>query len=92
MTNNIREIRFRQGISQKDLAKKADMCQSVLCAIETGRLKPGRNDMQRVSDALTMNVSEIFPGEKMELKKDSAECLPAPAESTAESMGDTHGF
>ena len=93
MYNKIREIRTRQGISQKALARKANICQSLLCAIETERVKPGVNDMRRISRALKTDITHVFPTVLSE-KKDSAESLTAPAESSDHSTngGDsTHG-
>ena len=37
---NIKRRREELGISQKELAKKADISQSMLCDIEKGRCKP----------------------------------------------------
>ena len=94
LRNRIREIRFRQGMSQKDLARRADICQSILCSIEKERVKPGVNDIRRISRALKTDVKNVFPEALSEIKKDSAESLAAPAESANQSTngGDpTHG-
>ena len=54
---NIKEKRERLGISQKELAEKADISQSFLCDIEQGRSKPSIDTALKIAEAL--NVADI---------------------------------
>lgn len=85
VTNKIREIRNRLGLSQKALAQKADICQSMLCAIETGRLKPGQSAMRRIAKALRISIHDVFMESDMGNKRDCTESLAAPVQSADES-------
>ena len=54
---NIKERREQLGISQKELAEKADISQSFLCDIEQGRSKPSIDTAIKISQVL--NVADI---------------------------------
>ena len=51
---NIKERREQLGISQKELAEKADISQSFLCDIAQGRRKPSIDVAAKIADALKM--------------------------------------
>ena len=54
---NIKEKREQLGISQKELAEKADISQSFLCDIEQGRSKPSIDTAIKIAQVL--NVTDI---------------------------------
>ena len=54
---NIKEKRERLGISQKELAEKAEIAQSFLCDIEQGRSKPSIDTAIKIAQVL--NVADI---------------------------------
>ena len=54
---NIKEKREQLGISQKELAEKAEISQSFLCDIEQGRNKPGIDTAIKIAQVL--NVVDI---------------------------------
>ena len=54
---NIKEKRKRLGISQKELAEKAEISQSFLCDIEQGRSKPSIDTAIKIAQVL--NVADI---------------------------------
>ena len=54
---NIKERREQLGISQKELAKKAEISQSFLCDIEQGRSKPSIDTAIKIAQVL--NVADI---------------------------------
>ena len=54
---NIKEKRERLGISQKELAEKAEISQSFLCDIEQGRSKPSTDTAIKIAQVL--NVADI---------------------------------
>ena len=60
---NIKERREQLGISQKELAEKADISQSFLCDIEQGRSKPSIDTAVKLADALTISDIKFFEGE-----------------------------
>ena len=54
---NIKEKRERLGISQKELAEKAEISQSFLCDIEQCRSKPSIDTAIKIAQVL--NVADI---------------------------------
>ena len=60
---NIRERREQLGISQKELAEKADISQSFLCDIEQGRSKPSIDTAVKLADALGISDIKFFEAE-----------------------------
>lgn len=55
----LNEIRERQGLSQRALAKKAKMSQTYLCNVETGKADPSLSTLTRLAKALGVTVSEL---------------------------------
>ena len=60
---NIKEKREQLGISQKELAEKADISQSFLCDIEQGRSKPSIDTAVKLADALSISDIKFFETE-----------------------------
>ena len=57
---NIKERREQLGISQKELAEKADISQSFLCDIEQGRSKPSIDTALKIAEALGIEDIKFF--------------------------------
>ena len=62
-TVNIKERREQLGVSQKELAEKADISQSFLCDIEQGRSKPSIDTAVKLADALGISDIKFFETE-----------------------------
>lgn len=60
---NIKEKREQLGISQKELAEKADISQSFLCDIEQGRSKPSIDTALKIAEALNIDDIKFFETE-----------------------------
>ena len=59
--NRLREIRLKQGLTQRELAEKSHTPQSLISAIERGDLKPWSAVAHRIARVLGISVSDIFP-------------------------------
>lgn len=60
---NIKERREQLGISQKELAERADISQSFLCDIEQGRCKPSIDTAVRLAKELDITDIKFFEAE-----------------------------
>jgi transcriptional regulator with XRE-family HTH domain len=61
---NIRRIRIRKGLSQKELAEKAGMSNVLLNNYEHGLRNPKAETLQRIAQALGVSP-EVLQGEEM---------------------------
>lgn len=88
--NPIRQIREAKGISQKELARKANICQGLLCNLEKERLKPWPSVLKKLA-----RVLKVQPSELDSIKKEvTAEVVETPAvtsEQTINGGAPTHG-
>lgn len=55
------EIRQAKGLTQFELAKRANVGQSVISALETGKVWPYPKWRQRLAVALEMSETDLFP-------------------------------
>jgi transcriptional regulator with XRE-family HTH domain len=53
----VREIRTSSGMRQAELARRAGMSRSVLCAYESGARQPGVDALARIASAAAMQLS-----------------------------------
>lgn len=53
----IAEARFYKKVSQEELAEKAGISQANLSKIENGKYSPGLDVLQRISEALDMELA-----------------------------------
>lgn len=57
----IREIRMSKGMTQTDLAKKAEITRATLWRLETGEdYDPSVNTLKRIADALNVTLSDLI--------------------------------
>jgi transcriptional regulator with XRE-family HTH domain len=59
--DKIREVRTRKGLSQLELAEKADISQSFLASLEAGKKQPSVGTILKLAKALEMNPGDLFP-------------------------------
>jgi transcriptional regulator with XRE-family HTH domain len=53
------ELRAKKQLSQRALAAKAQMSQTYLCNVETGKADPSLSTLKRLATALGVSVSEL---------------------------------
>jgi transcriptional regulator with XRE-family HTH domain len=59
--DKIREVRTRKGLSQLELAGKADISQSFLASLESGKKQPSVMTILKLAKALEVNPGDLFP-------------------------------
>ena len=57
----IRELRKSKGLTQERLAEKADLHPTYVGAIERREVNVSINTLQKIADALEVNVETLFP-------------------------------
>lgn len=61
VSNNIRKIRQKKGISQDRLSKEADLALNTIVKIETGeKPNPTVETLEKIAKALGVSVAELF--------------------------------
>jgi transcriptional regulator with XRE-family HTH domain len=61
VSNNIRKIRQKKGISQDRLSKKADLALNTIVKIETGESpNPTVETLEKIAKALGVSVADLF--------------------------------
>lgn len=61
MTNRVRELRERKGLTQAQLAELAETSQQQIQRVETGRQQPRVDLVARICTALEVPVERVFP-------------------------------
>jgi transcriptional regulator with XRE-family HTH domain len=56
----VRALRKRRDLSLEDLAVKARIPWAILAAIETGRRFPSLYELERLLDALEVNLNDVM--------------------------------
>lgn len=62
--SSIRRIRKAKNMSQLELSVKANMSQSFLANLETGKKEPSAMTLIRIADALEVSPRDFFPESK----------------------------
>ena len=57
----LKEIRLERGLTQADLAQKADMNMNYYAKIERGEVKPAPEAYEKIAKALKVTAADIFP-------------------------------
>ena len=60
VSRNIQRIRREKNLSQEEVAHRADIHQTYLSGVETGKRNPSILVVERIAKALGVDVSEIF--------------------------------
>lgn len=60
VSRNIQRIRREKDLSQEEIAHRADIHQTYLSGVETGKRNPSILVVERIAKALGVDVSEIF--------------------------------
>ena len=60
VSKNIQRIRREKNLSQEEVAHRADIHQTYLSGVETGKRNPSILVVERIAKALGVDVSEIF--------------------------------
>ena len=60
VSRNIQRIRREKDLSQEEAAHRADIHQTYLSGVETGKRNPSILVVERIAKALGVDVSEIF--------------------------------
>ena len=60
VSKNIQRIRREKDLSQEEVAHRADIHQTYLSGVETGKRNPSILVVERIAKALSVDVSEIF--------------------------------
>ncbi len=76
---DIKKIRKRVGITQTELSRRAEVSQSLVAKIESGRVEPNFNSVRRIFDVLDslnkegqMSASDIMARRIIECKRDES--------------------
>ena len=64
VSRNIQRIRREKDLSQEEVAHRADIHQTYLSGVETGKRNPSILVVERIAKALGVDVSEIFKPNK----------------------------
>lgn len=56
----VRELRFRAGLSQEDLAHRAELDRSYVGQVERGERNISLDNIHRIADALAIAASSMF--------------------------------
>lgn len=59
----LREIRRSQGMTQRDLARRAHLTESYLSRLESAQIAPGVDLVARIARALGVTVADLVPSE-----------------------------
>jgi transcriptional regulator with XRE-family HTH domain len=57
---NLRQLRLMRGLSQEELAARAELSQTFLSQIETGRRNVSLDSVDRLAQMLQVDVMEFF--------------------------------
>jgi DNA-binding XRE family transcriptional regulator len=61
MMHKLKEVRFYKRVTQPLLALKTDIQQSRLSLIENELVRPRKEEMEKIAQALGVQVQDIFP-------------------------------
>ena len=61
VAKRLKTLRLDRGLTQSDVAEKADMSTNYYAKIERGELRPSVDIYERLAKALKATASDIFP-------------------------------
>lgn len=71
----IRSVRKANGLTQEELAEKAELSYKYIGELERGQVNVSIDSLQRIADALEREIGEFFPQPKSPLSKLSPQDL-----------------
>lgn len=57
---NLQRLRHDKGLSQEELAHRADVHQTYLSGVEGGKRNPSVGVLERIADGLGVDIEEFF--------------------------------
>ncbi|MDF1735110.1 MAG: helix-turn-helix transcriptional regulator [Minwuia sp.] len=60
VSRNIQRIRREKELSQEEVAHRARVHQTYLSGVETGKRNPSILVVERIAEALSVDISELF--------------------------------
>jgi putative transcriptional regulator len=60
MNNRIKELRARDNLTQKDLAKLVDVRRETIVFLEKGKYNPSLNLAYEISKVFKLNIEQVF--------------------------------
>lgn len=57
---NVQDLRRAKGLSQEELAHQAEIHQTYLSGVETGKRNPSLTVLERIAKALGIDAEELF--------------------------------
>ena len=61
--NHIKKLRIERGLTQEELADRANLHSTYIGQIERGLRNPSLVNLYKVANALNINANSIFPSE-----------------------------
>ena len=65
LNKTLKRVREAKGFSQKELAGFIDMAQAQYSRIESGKTDPSFSTVSKISEALGMNLTELFSADEI---------------------------
>lgn len=65
----IRSLRKTKGLTQEELAEKADLSYKYIGELERGQVNVSIDSLQKIADALGKEIDEFFPRSESPLSK-----------------------
>ena len=60
LSKNIQRIRHDKGLSQEEVAHRAEVHQTYLSGVETGQRNPSVKVVERIANALGVDIADLF--------------------------------
>lgn len=60
LSKNLQNLRRERGLSQEDLAHKAEIHQTYLSGVESGKRNPSVLVLDRIAHALNVDIADLF--------------------------------
>jgi len=69
LAQRLRQLRWRHGLSQRELAKRSGVSNAMISLIENGRSNPSMGLMRRILEGIPVSMSEFFSETPTEERK-----------------------
>lgn len=60
IAGRLRQLRGRHRLSQRELAKRAQVSNATISLVESGRLNPSIGNLKRILDGIPISIAEFF--------------------------------